>query len=833
MTVSSHVMLVATLIATGCTPASRRNPTAPPAPPENIRVRTGTPPCRFVSVDEQRLVAVVERALTRLAGCRKVETGFARRIHLNPASSEPIPPDHLVIEVVQDASNDDVDASGCVMTGSRSTDGGRDRISVRGICEGKPGDGREPSRVRCSASAMEEVLRWSRSETWDLPLLYIVTHELSHIARRHTAGALLPAPATVNLANKPKQRAEDVVSFCRGLSGESHARRQELDADEDALHVVRIELDDVSVAGPGCLVPPERGGTGELRAVDVVGDRPHFIREPGRGRRVATHFIAGQFRGLADALAALQLRGGRSVVVPAVLADPPVEMPDRARMARTSNALLCEALSLPATRALYLLPTLPGVTHPDGHARLFKITGAIDRIGNDRAQLDAVIDRQTAAFTTGLVAPMCKRAPDVQLRLADNRAASCADLTIEPDEKEVCRPFASAVQELSPPRSTINTSVTAGAGPNIYELSLPVSAVASLGSRGVVVGTGAFGGAHTAVGLVSGAGAATLTELPCTPASFAVGERSAILFCQDPLAVVELDEAAHPLHVQRLRKVMLDGEMVDGYIPGLLDRDGNPEDQSMYDPSTPGHQDRYGVPLLRQVRLPWAGVVDGRTLAALEFPAGGPPEQPERPPMGVTVEYRDGRLSALPLWSRLPWCTSMTSAMAISSSGGQWVGFEMASPLVVTQLTADGSGVTGTGTPRRLPGSSELSDDDVPRCTLVQPTGTVVCVDERGGVFSWDPGTGGRKAWARLPKQPGETTVDWCSTRGGLHWLTRKEDPLGTRFVLRALPHGKRQAVLLHDDVHDRAGLACGPLGAAAFFSWLESALVLNVPAGG
>lgn len=833
------VALVACVMAAeapGCVGGTNAAPERPPPASARAPAPTHTPACRLAPVDEPRLLAALKRAAERLAGCRGLQTGFASAVHINPSAEVVVSPTGLVIEVIKDASTTQVDADGCI----RSTEAPpgvslRDKLSVGGICVSRSASPSSPARMRCSATALDQLMSISQPESWDLPLIYVLAHELSHIARKHVQGALLPAPATVDLMRSPRARAEEIMSFCNTLAvpDEDSRRLQELQADEDALWVVRIELDDVAAIGPSCPIPPERGGLGEHPSMDIIGDEAMFPPRVQRGRSVESHRLAGEFRTLAGALAESDARYRPPITTWPPLQDPPVREPNRREYARFSSELLCDVLRQPPAPRRFLLPTLPGVTHPDGFLRLAKVTAAIDHIANDRAALDAVIDRQVAAFTTGLVEPLCARALQVQADLPGEVGAqvSCDFLDEEPSAAEVCRPFSAQLHPMAHSPDTLPVTITLQETSGIarLELNAPVLTAASRGGQGVLVGTGTTTGASSAVGLITGPGEVSLTQLPCTPTSMAVDSREAVLFCHEPLAVVRLGQDGRPEAPHQLRKVMLDGFQVDGFIPGLLDRNGQPEDQRMYDPAHPGQIDRYEVPLMRQARFWWANVVDGKTLAGLEFPAGGSAIVAEHGPLGVTVEFSKDGLRPLPLWNTVPGCTDITSSMAISSSGTQWYGSQALSPLAVAWLDVGGARVDKELIPRML-ASGEYAEADVPRCTFSPTHQALACMEESGHVFALDH-SGARRSLGRFPMEAGELIAEFCSTSSGLYLLSRQQAPAGDRHALHVLNTRAGKAKTLHREQSEHAGLTCNELGAVAFFSWMESALLVHQPA--
>ncbi|AUX48233.1 uncharacterized protein SOCE26_097640 [Sorangium cellulosum] len=507
--------------------------------------------------------------------------------------------------------------------------------------------------------------------------------------------------------------------------------------------------------------------------------------------------------------------------------------PDRLAFDRAAGELLCELLNAPAGQAKFLLPTLPGVSHPDGYLRLSRISRAIDRIANDDEGLAAAIDRDVAAYTTGLVDPFCRKTRDAQASLPASLGArvSCEALLVPPPAEDVCNPFSAELQEVPLPNATLavaaQSSRTGGAA--LIEVDAPVSAAASLGSRGILLGTGDFFGEGSAIGLLPGGAArGTLARLPCTPTSIAAGAGRGVVFCHDPLGVVPLSQDGKPERVLRLRRVMLGGAQVDGFIPGLLDRKGQPEDQSMYQsPLVHGQVDRYSVPLMRQARFSWAGVVDGHVLAALDFPGGGSATVEPHAAMGVTLTYDSGRVAPLPLWRALPSCTAVTDSMEIASAGSRWFGVLPLSPIEVVELDAGGSQVTQRLMPRRLP-SGELAELDVPRCAFSPAHGELTCVDEEGGIFV--PSGGKRIPLGAFPKEPAQTTVAMCGASKGLNLLVKKRIDTGDEYALYTIGKGQPRGSLVHRELYDRGGLSCNTAGSVAFFSTTSRGVLVHLP---
>ncbi|WP_437971995.1 hypothetical protein WMF04_23105 [Sorangium sp. So ce260] len=377
---------------------------------------------------------------------------------------------------------------------------------------------------------------------------------------------------------------------------------------------------------------------------------------------------------------------------------------------------------------------------------------------------------------------------------------------------------------------TVNAQVSSKGTASLIEVDASLWTAASLGKRGVLLGKGDVFGTTSAIGLLGrGATTATLSRLPCTATSIAVIDDRAVAFCHEPLAVVPLLADGKPQSVQRLRRVMLDGAQVDGFLKGMLDNHGQPEDQSMYErPLVHAQLDRHGIPLIRQARFNWAGVVGGRVLAALDFPPGGNETVEFHEAMGVTVEYAHGRLSPLPLSKRAPSCTATTDSMIIGGDGPRWFGVLPLSPIEIAELDVGGGQLLALYKPRRLP-SGELSDADVTQCAFSPLHGKLTCIDEQGALF--EPSASGVRAEiGSFPKSTSERTVAMCGTKKGLNLLVKKRVKYGDEFSLYVMRENQRQGALVHSEEFDRGGLSCSSLGAVAVLSSRERALVVHLP---
>lgn len=794
-----------------------------------------TPECRLAPVDEQRLRDVIARAADRLAGCRGLDTKFAAHVDINPAPGAPVSAGGLVVEVVRDATPNQVHDRCIDEPIAAALHHAKDDISVNGICQVERARPPSAARIRCSAGALEILLENSSPALWDIPLLYVFAHELSHVARGHTKGAFLPAPAAISLQSSPRDRAGSVVGYCNDFVARDPKSRQqqEIQADEDALRVLRIELDDVDAAGPGCHVPPERGGLGQIPQPDLTGapDERPLVRTP-RGRLGSAEKLVAQFRTLAEKLGAWDAQFTPESMISERISNPPVMAPNRLAFDKAAGELLCEALNAPVSPRKFLLPTLPTVSHPDGYLRLSRISRAIDGIANDKEAMSAVIDREVAAYSTGLVGPFCRKAKDAQAALPVDRGAraSCEALLAPPPAEQICATFSAELHDMpfmSAPRTMKAQASTKGAA-SVVEVDVPVTAAASLGRGGMLVGMGFFD--DTAIGLLTPETAeATLTQIPCTPTSIAVHEGRGIVFCHEPLAIVPLTKDGKPERVQRLRRVMLDGSQVDGLIPGLLDRNGQPEDQSMYErPLVHGQIDRYGVALMKQARFRWANVVDGHVLAALDFPGGGGATVEHHAAMGVTVEYASGRVAPLPLWRTTPYCTDITDSLVVGSVNARWFGVLPLSPVEVVEMPAGGAVLKRHYKPRELP-SGELAELDVPLCATSPVHGTFVCVDESGAVF--EAFSGERVALGSFPKDSSEIALAMCGTANWLHLLARKRELNSGEFTLYSLGRGiQRGTRVHHEEYRYTAGLSCNAGGTVAYFASDASAALVHVP---
>jgi hypothetical protein len=358
----------------------------------------------------------------------------AASIDVNPTDvSVYSTPRHLILDVVDDGGG-----GSCTLPVGGRSDAREDTAPGRAVCLSRRLDNPDRAHITCSSSWLAEFAMRSDDSNWDLPLLYLLGHELSHVARRHGPSALMPAPTRLDLSNPPAARATSIAGYCdavgegRGSAPMTH----EQEADADAIWMLRVQLDDRSTPGAGGLIPPERGGVGQIPSAFLDEGGRVLPRVP-RGRSVPPVRLEEPFHAVAEALAARAKESDVDVVRPAILEDPPVGAPTRDVLDRVASDLLCQALTAPVAKRSLLLPTLPGTTHADGYARLMSVTRALDAIGSDREQALAAVDREIAAFTTGIVGPRASR--HVPQRLRSRAIASTA---LRSSQRETIRRYA-------------------------------------------------------------------------------------------------------------------------------------------------------------------------------------------------------------------------------------------------------------------------------------------------------------------------------------------------------------------------------------------------------
>src|SRR5262249_1228770 len=134
----------------------------------------------------------------------------------------------------------DVDVHGCITNLGSKGGGPLDSVSVRGICVSSEG------RIFCSAGAISAILGIGREGA---PfLLFLLAHELTHIALKHPGAMMNGQSFAVDLDEPREKRLSDLTAAC--IRDEEQIAR-ETAADEGAFEVISSAFTEPPFASSG------------------------------------------------------------------------------------------------------------------------------------------------------------------------------------------------------------------------------------------------------------------------------------------------------------------------------------------------------------------------------------------------------------------------------------------------------------------------------------------------------------------------------------------------------------------------------------------------------
>ncbi len=190
-----------------------------------------TPSCRFDSSLKEPVRVALDHALEAFK-LEKLSLQFAEGV-VN--SDKPIPPGWVGIEVVKDATQDEVDSKGCHKSEPpKVRQGSMDQVSVRGGCYVS---GEMANLIRCSSEAVEAFRAGTSEKRPESPaLLYVLAHELAHL-HQNRRGEFSGRIETIDLQKPKAVRLQRLEQICApGLI------TKEEEADDIALRILRRNL---------------------------------------------------------------------------------------------------------------------------------------------------------------------------------------------------------------------------------------------------------------------------------------------------------------------------------------------------------------------------------------------------------------------------------------------------------------------------------------------------------------------------------------------------------------------------------------------------------------
>lgn len=190
-----------------------------------------TPSCRFDSSLKEPVRVALDHALEAFK-LEKLSLQFTQGV-VN--SDKAVPPGWVGIEVVKDATQDEVDSKGCHESEPpKVRQGNMDQISVRGGCYVS---GEVPNLIRCSAEAVEAFRAGTSEVRPESPaLLYVLAHELAHL-HQNRRGEFSGRIETIDLQKPKVVRLQQLEQSCApGLI------TKEEEADDIALRILKRNL---------------------------------------------------------------------------------------------------------------------------------------------------------------------------------------------------------------------------------------------------------------------------------------------------------------------------------------------------------------------------------------------------------------------------------------------------------------------------------------------------------------------------------------------------------------------------------------------------------------
>ena len=787
----------------------------------------GTPLCRL----NNDFNSHIKKSLSEITGFihnrKDIDTSFLKMVVVNHPNYLG---EGLRIEVISDADPGSVDAQGCIIPNVHHSLWDRDSISIQGICISKNiGKDNIGPLIQCSQGALKIVLDHQDPIEKNLVLSYLLAHEISHIGRNHQDSAFLKNSGYIELNKSPLNRLSDAAGYC---TPDSIGRTQEMEADDDALWVLRILLDDLSAEGAMGIVPAERGGLGQFNPPDTVGIPGEIRKRPiARGRQVPAYQLIAPFRAAGTKLGEWERQFLGGVYIPVELNPVKVGELDRRVAADVSKKLTCDLISSSAQKNRIALPTLPGNSHQDGGARLSSISHAIDALGNFRAGQDAILDRQVAEYRKALAQPFCwyvNKAERLPISNNSSDAQNCEllDKIVPPT---TCKPITTKLQRIDIQERQAEFDIET-TSPYAVSINLVVTSAVMMKNRNLLIGSGNFSEFNTYIGMIERhQSKANLNELACTPTILTTDKNNAYAFCREPMSVVTIDAQGKPKNMYTLHEVTIDGDRVDGYIPGLLDKHGK---EIIQTDKNPGQVTRAGIYLMKLARFRWAGNVDGNLMVNIDFPGGGNQKIPFHSSFGSTLVFHKEELQPLPVLMNEEFCTSIKDSWmvyddssqsrkyAVSAGLSLTAGIEIfdETEIVIRELDDKGENIT----------SSYKAGSDATACTFSAHHNQIVCLNDSGVLFT-PLVDGAQKKIASFSMRGTPNSYGFCSADDGLYAVTKVIDDGGwsAEHHLYKLSYSNGVAELLHRETEtDNAGVNCNEFGVSAWFAFGSSSVV-------
>ncbi len=520
-------LLVGSIACCSANSLVKRSPRAapPPAAPATLGAVTRnlsawhypTPPCRRADGLSEVVKTAAERILNTLQRPRLPVVWIngqitSKRVAVNDGG---LAGDVLHVELVRDAATDAIDAKGCpLITTLSPTTSDRDERSVPALCQAIPVEGIDV--IRCSADGLAALvdadIRRGRSSP---ALTYVLAHELSHLAHGD-ARSFLPVAKVIDLALPADSKWEIAAEGCDQRSRRDAAVLSlETRADADALKV----LEDIA-----------------LQDADASQDPAVSISLTSMDIWTSTETVKRWSR-----------RWQHSAELPAAIVDAPLA-PDAAYIAWSADRVLCDLLTI--GEGYVLVPTFNG-DHPSEPTRLASISVELARVaprfhgssGPLPEQVEelaarlgganAVVDEQQRTYFEAFGAELCKHTNRGVRPVCEQ--VSAHGPTPRPTCPEFNAPLSERTLQLAPAHLAAEGKLD-----GILKVQGAVRAALRMSEGRMLIATAS----NNVAALLTSKGMNAWT-LPCTPVTaLEDGPRVSIL-CEDPLAVLSMDDSGH------------------------------------------------------------------------------------------------------------------------------------------------------------------------------------------------------------------------------------------------------------------------------------------------
>jgi hypothetical protein len=671
----------------------------------------------------------------------------------------------LYVEIVTDLPATAADASGCAQQGvlRPQEPTSRDAWSIQGICKARG------NRVRCSAGALSTLLEIHKErERPSATLLYIVAHEVAHIALGHTGRFTDPLSDDIPSSGSKRARLKDLENRCDRVSEQLN---EELAADAEAIKLLQQAL-----------------------------VRPPYV-DPLVAARSSVLFDAQRIETSISALLAWEGRWVdlRGPGIPAAIETPQLPASD-AYVTWSRDRLMCDAMSAPPGS---MRVPLFATTHPDPLRRASLVAEALQavaqklpnavplaqppapaplsRLLGDVADAQASLAVEEAAFREKLAEQFCAH---VRERVQKGPPACRAVPRTPPAPPQDCLRFQGQLFKLDG-AVAVGELLTSAEGKGTLRVHGTVSTLLPLTTGDLLLGLAQPVG----YALWKKDGTVSFGGLPCAPSAAAELPRRFVLQCEAPLRWLVLQEGVLQTHAVLARVSTEDG------------------------PQSPD-----------ELRAPWLGVVDGRLNTAVLLPNGRG--------INLWVDPAAAKLTPSGAWQREGCEQLKTGFAISAPGGAKvlhGVPAHKGASLSVITFTPRLERVQQKLSPEEfdIPEDADIETWEAPAMPLAcgphHGRGDIVCADLKGEIFSPAP-KGKRHALGLFSISSSfvpapSSQVRLCGTGSALYILTVGQGEKSLEAELHMLSKGTSRAVSLMKRLPVlNAGLHCTPTSAAAFF---------------